>query len=138
MGDIEKELREFYSEMSCRAFLYSHVDCVRACGLWYARFHEGFDPSAFLSGTYFDKDSCADVMAGHGGLLRGFWLTCRVSGLERRRDVRQASPGDVGVVRHKRRHFGAIAYPKGRWGIKMTHRMVLTSECKPLVAFKVI
>lgn len=138
MPDIEKELLEFYREMSRRPFQYSVVDCMRACGLWYARFHDDVDPTEFLFGTYINKDTCAEAMAAHGGLIRGFWLKCRELGLERRKDVSQAQPGDIGVVRHKRHHFGAIAYPKGRWGIKMTHRMVLTSEGKPLVAFKVI
>jgi hypothetical protein len=126
-------LADFLAGLAREPFRYGRCDCALVLGRWWAVNH-GVDPAAHLAGTYSDKESCADVLISHLGLLRLVFTICRGIGARRTRDPK---PGDFGVVRMGRLHFGAIRTASGKWAIKASNGLIVTGDCRPIAVWSI-
>lgn len=127
------KLAEFLASLAREPFSYGRCDCALVLGRWWETNH-GIDPAAHLIGAYADKDGCADVLVANRGLLRLVFTICREIGAVRTRDPK---PGDFGVVRMGRLHFGAIRTASGKWAIKASNGLIVTGDCRPLAMWSI-
>lgn len=127
------DLKAFLATLAREPFAFGRTDCALVLGRWWAANH-GNNPAAHLIGTYSDTAGCGVVLARHRGLLRLVHGICREIGATR---TNEPKPGDVAVVRWSSRHFGAIRTPSGKWAIKATDGLVITTECRPLMIWSV-
>lgn len=127
------DLKAFLAALAREPFAFGTTDCASILGRWWELNH-GRNPAAHLVGTYSDTAGCLAVLILNRGLLRLVQAICRSVGAKR---TNEPKPGDVAVVNWSRRHFGAIRTPSGKWAIKATDGLVITSDCKPLMIWSI-
>jgi hypothetical protein len=126
-------LSVFLAVLARERFTYGESDCAMVIGRWWEMNH-GVNPIGHLKDAYSDRESCDAILARGGGLLRLASAAARSVGAIRASDFK---PGDFGVVRFQRAHFGAIRTPSNKWAIKCGDGLVATSECKPLAIWSI-
>ncbi|GLR55126.1 hypothetical protein KYK30_31740 [Shinella yambaruensis] len=127
------DIAAFLASLAREPFCYGRTDCALVLGRWWAENH-GCDPAAHLIATYHDGDACGAVLAKHGGLLRLVRDLCRTVGARR---TANPKPGDIAVVRFGNAHFGAIRTISGKWAIKCTDGLTITTRCRPLMIWSI-
>lgn len=127
------DLRAFLAEMARTPPSLGRLDCALTLADWWAVNH-GVDPASHLRGTYHDEASCAALLARHRGLVRLVRDICQNIGASR---TQVPQPGDIAVVKFAGQHLGAIRATSGKWAIKCSRGLVVTSRCKPLAMWSV-
>lgn len=127
------DLRCFLTALRRAPFSFGETDCALTIADWWHANH-GADPALHLRGTYSDRDGCAAVLTRERGLLRLVWRLARSVGARRTHDP---NAGDFAVVRFQQQHFGAIRTASGRWAIKMSDGLTVTTECRIIMAWAI-
>lgn len=124
-------LKGFLSTLAREPFTYRWSDCAFVLGRWWAENH-GYNPAERL--TYTNREDCLSLLARSRGLLRLVWTMAKEVGAER---TDNPAPGDFGVVRYRGLQFGAIHISDGKWAIKCSNGLFMTTRCRVLMAWSI-
>lgn len=128
-------LDAFLAERARRAHVYGEHDCALDLANWVMHARGVSDPAASFRGTYATEAEAEALIAAHGGFAALVGGLARAAGLDATDDPK---PGDIAVVRHGGKLWGAIMTRGRRWTIAARRGRNGLTSCVVVAAWSVL